>query len=252
MPDDRAGVIGGVDTCRDAHVAAAVDAAGRLLGVESFPATDEGYGQLVGWLRGWGELGCVGVEGTGSYGAGLARFLAREGVGVVEVIRPRRRARRGHKSDPADAEAAARAVLSGEASGRPKSADGAVEAIRMLRACRRSAVKARTVAINQLMALLVTATEQVAAPLRGLGTAALVRVCGRLRPDTGAVEAVAAAKRALRCLARRHRALTAEIDGLEAEIGRLCADANPTLMAACGIGAQTAATLLVAAMSRGG
>ncbi len=247
MPDDRPGVIGGVDTHRDAHVAAAVDTAGRLLGVESFPATAAGYRQLVGWLHGWGELGCVGVEGTGSYGAGLARFLAGEGVRTVEVIRPGRRARRGHKSDPADAEAAARAVLSGEASGRPKSADGPVEAIRMLRATRRSAVKARTVAINQLKALLVTAPEQVATPLRALGTAGLVRACSRLRPDTGAGEAVAAAKRSLRCLARRHQALSAEIEQLEAETARLCADANPALMAVCGVGADTAAALLVAA-----
>ena len=112
----------------------------------------------------------------------------------------------------------------------------------MLRAARRSAVKARTVAINQLKALLVTAPEQVATPLRALGTAALVRACSRLRPDTAA-----AAKRSLRCLARRHQALSAEIEQLEAETARLCADANPALMAACGVGADTAAALLVAA-----
>ena len=123
----------------------------------SFPATRDGYEQLLGWLRGLGGLGCVGVEGTSSYGAGLARRVAGHGVSVIEVLRPKRRARRGDKSDPADAEAAARAVLSGEATGCPKSADGAVEAIRMLSAARRGAVKARTAAVNQLKALLVTA-----------------------------------------------------------------------------------------------
>ncbi len=136
--------MGGVDTHRDERTAAAIDLAGRLLGTASFAATREGYGQLLGWLRSLGGVECVGAEGTSSYGAGLARRLAAEGVSVVEVLRPKHGARRGDKSDPVDAEAAARAVLSGEATARPKSADGPVEAIRMLRSARRSAVKART------------------------------------------------------------------------------------------------------------
>ena len=116
---------GGVDAHRDDHVAATIDSLGRLLGVASFPATGAGYGDLLDWMRSWGDLDSVGVEGTGSYGAGLARRLAAEGVTVVEVIRPNRQARRRRgKSDPADAEAAARAVLCGEATVRPKSADG--------------------------------------------------------------------------------------------------------------------------------
>ena len=180
MPEQQVTVIGGVDTHRDDHVAATVDSTGRLLGVASFPATGAGYGDLLGWMRGWGDVGSVGVEGTGSYGAGLARHLAAEGVTVVEVIRPNRQTRRLHgKSDPADAEAAARAVLSGEATVRPKSGDGPVEAIRLLHTTRRSAVKARTCAINQLKGHLVTAPEQVAAPLRGLPTSALIDTCAR-------------------------------------------------------------------------
>ena len=157
MPDEQRIVIGGVDTHRDEHTAAAIDSAGRLLGTASFRAARDGCGQLLGWLRSFGGVECVGVEGTSSYGAGLARHLAAQGVGVVEVLRPKRRARRGDKSDPADAQAAARSVLSAEATARPKSAHGAVEAIRMLRAARRSAVKARTAAVNWLKALLVTA-----------------------------------------------------------------------------------------------
>ena len=169
MTEHQMTVVGGVDTHRDDHVAATIDSAGRLLGVAAFPATGAGYSRLLDWMRSWGDLECVGVEGAGSYGAGLARHLAAGGVAVVEVIGPNRQTRRRRgKSDPADAEAAARAVLCGEATVRPKSADGPVEAIRLLHATRRSAVKARTQAINQIKGHLVTVPEQVAAPLRGL------------------------------------------------------------------------------------
>ena len=246
MPEEQRIVTGGVDTHRDSHTAAALDQLGRCLGTATFSADGGGYARLLDWMRGLGRVERVGVEGTLSYGAGLARFLAAAGVDTVEVLRPKRRARRGDKSDPADAEAAARAVQSGEATAAPKSGDGPVEAIRMLRTARRSAVKARTAAINQLKALLVTAPEQVAAPLRGLSKPALIDRCARMRPDPAAVEAVAAAKRSMRSLARRHRALTAEIDDLEAEIARLCAAANPALLAAPGVGPDTAAALLVA------
>ena len=248
MPEHQVTVVGGVDTHRDNHVAATIDSAGRLLDVATFPATGAGYGQLLDWMRGWGDLERVGVEGTGSYGAGLARHLAAAGVAVVEVIRPNRQTRRRRgKSDPADAEAAARAVLCGEATVRPKSADGPVEAIRLLHATRRSTVKARTQAINQLKGHLVTVAEQVAGPLRGLPTSALVDACARLRPNPDSGEVVAAAKRALGILARRYRALSGEISELDTEIARLCAEANPALLAARGVGAEVAATLLIAA-----
>ena len=174
MPEHQMTVVGGVDTHRDTHVAATIDSLGGLLGVASFPASGAGYGQLLDWMRSWGDLDSVGIEGTGSYGAGLARRLAAGGVTVVEAIRPNRQARRRRgKSDPADAEAAARAVLCGEATVRPKSADGPVEAIRLLHATRRCAVKARTQAINQLKGHLVTVAEQVAAPLCGAWPPAL-------------------------------------------------------------------------------
>ena len=248
MPEHQMTVVGGVDTHRDDHVAATIDSAGRLLGVASFPATGAGYGQLLDWMRGWGDLERVGVEGTGSYGAGLARHLAAEGVGVVEVIRPNRQTRRRRgKSDPADAEAAARAVLCGEATVRPKSADGPVEAIRLLHATRRSAVKARTGAINQLKGHLVTAPEHVAAPLRGLPTSALIDTCARLRPAPDSGDVAAAAKQALRALARRYGALSGEISELDTQLARLCAQANPALLAARGVGPDVAATLLIAA-----
>ena len=167
MTLDRAGVFGGVDTHKDVHVAAAVDAAGRLLGTAEFAADSRGYDQLAGWLESWGAVGRVGVEGNRSYGAGLTRHLAAAGVEVVEVNRPNRQTRRRRaKTDTVDAETAARAALNGDATAVPKSADGCVEAIRTLSLARRSAVKARTVAANQINAVAVTAPEHLKDRLR--------------------------------------------------------------------------------------
>ncbi len=154
MTCDQAEVFGGVDTHKDIGVAAAVDAAGRLLGAEPFDADAAGYRCLIEWLHSHGHLAAVGVKGTGSYGSGLARCLAAVGVAVVEVNRPNRQMRRRRgKTDAVDTEAAARFALSREATAVPKAADGPVEAIRMLSVARRSAVKARIQATNQISAL---------------------------------------------------------------------------------------------------
>ena len=239
-------VVGGVDTHRDAHVGAVVDAAGRLLGSAQFGADSVGYGQLVAWMGSWGRIRRVGVEGTGSYGAGLSRHLGGVGIEVVEVNRPNRQLRRRRgKDDHTDAEAAARAALCGEAAAVPKSGDGPVEAIRMLRLVRRSAVKARTQAANQIHSVLVTAPEPVKARLADMSPNARVRVCARFRPS--GESSASYAKQALRRLARRHQALGAEIAQLDIEIRRLCAKANPALLGAHGVGPDTAAALLVAA-----
>ena len=248
MSDGRVGVFGGVDTHRDAHVAALVDGVGRVLGSESFRADEAGYGRMVAWMQGMGHLVRVGVEGTGSYGAGLARYLTAAGVEVVEVNRPNRQLRRlgGGKSDSVDAEAAARAAASGQVRAVPKSGDGPVECLRMLLVARRSATKARTQAANQIHSLAVTAPEVVKHQLRGLNLKARVRVCARWRPGD-ALTTVAFAKRALRHLARRYRALDTEIAQLEVDIRRLCAETNPALLAAAGVGPDTASVLLVAA-----
>ena len=158
MSEDDRIVFGGVDTHRDVHVAAVVDAAGRVLGSAPFRADVPGYERLNNWLGSLGRVVRVGIEGTGSYGAGLARYLTGAGVEVVEVNRPNRQLRRRFgKTDVTDAQAAARAALNGQATGLPKSGNGPVEAIRMLTVVRRSAIKARTQAINQLHALVVTA-----------------------------------------------------------------------------------------------
>jgi len=162
-------ILGGVDTHKEIHAAAAMSETGRLLGTAEFPTTPVGYRRLLAWLRSFGPVERVGIEGTGSYGAGLCRYLRSKDVEVVEVNRPNRRWRRRRgTSDPADAEAAARAVLAGEAIGAPKSQDGAVEAIHMLRVARRSAIKARTQAANQLRRVVETAPVPLREKLRAL------------------------------------------------------------------------------------
>jgi transposase len=247
MHHEQLDVTGGADTHGDNHVAAVVDVAGRILGVETFPADLAGYRRLLTWMRRYGHLERVGVEGTGAYGAGLARHLASEGVEVVEVNRPNRQARRRRgKSDTTDAEAAARAALNGEADGRPKAADGRVEGLRALRVARRSALKARTQAGNQIRDLVVTAPDDLRDRLRRLDAVARVEVCAGFR--TGApADPAEATKRSLRCLARRHRDLSAEIAELDDAIAALCAEANPGLLGARGVGADVASALLVAA-----
>ena len=247
MTDLTRMVTGGVDTHKDIHVAAAVDELGRTLGPESFPTTTAGYRQLFGWLRSFGSLELVGIEGTGAWGAGLARFLAVQDVRVVEVHRPNRQHRRRYgKSDPADAIGAARAELSGEASGTPKAANGGVEAIRLLQVARRSAMKARTQAANQLHAVVTTAPEPLRATLTGLATTALVTRSARLRPGV-ITNPTAAAKLTLVTLARRWLALNAEIATLDGHLDELTTDTASTLVALNGVGTQTASALLTAA-----
>jgi transposase len=241
------GVVLGVDTHLDEHVAVALDRLGRRLGELAVPTTTRGYERLLRWAESFGPMGCAGIEGTSSYGAGLARHLKAAGVSVVEVERPKRRhRRRTGKSDPKDAEAAARAVLAGEALGEPKSGDGRVEMIRTLRSARQSAVKARTQAANQLQALLVTAPEVLRHRLRELPTKELVATCARLRPDDP--DNIETATRfALRSVARRHEALSEEIAQLDAQLDRLVAEVAPGLISLLAIGTHHAATLLVVA-----
>jgi transposase len=245
--DPRGQVVGGVDTHAETHMAAVVDSTGRILGVCSFPTSPRGCADLLSWMEGFGDLLRVGIEGTGSYGAGLTRHLLSEGIDVVEVLRPNRQLRRRRgKSDPTDAEAAARAALNGEASGRPKSADGPVEALRALRMARRSAVKASTQASNQIRDLLVSAPSSLRESLGPLPGDARIAACARLRPGVEP-DPTQATKRSLRLLARRHLALRAEIAELDEAISGACWVANPALLATRGVGPDVASSLLVAA-----
>lgn len=249
MPDQaQRSVTGGVDTHKDQHVAAVVDSSGRILGSEAFPATKSGYARLLGWMRRYGHLERVGVEGTGTYGAGLARYLGAGGVAVVEVNRPNRQTRRQRgKSDTVDAEAAARAALNGEATALAKTADGTVEAIRALRVARRSALKARTQASNQIRDLLITAPDELRERFSKASSTEIVAVAARFRfaPET---TPAAGTKLALRSLARRHEALSAEIDQLDNALAELVAHTAPAeLLKAKGVGTDVAGALLVAA-----
>jgi len=245
--EDARVITGGVDTRADMHVAAALDSIGGLLGVQEFPATAAGYASLLGWLRGFGTLAVAGVEGTGSYGAGLARHLAAAGVRVVEVDRPDRqdRARQG-KSDPLDAVSAARAALSGRASGAPRGRDGAVEAIRALMVAKRSARQERIQAINQARALIMTGPEELRARFVRRSPAQLIEAIAALRPRPGDVPGFAT-RVALRELGRRAQFLDAQLDRLDELIGPLVTARAPGLLALHGVGPDTAAMLLVAA-----
>jgi transposase len=237
----------GVDSHQDIHVAVALDQLGRRLAQIDVATTCAGYQRLLAWAEGLGAVEAFGIEGSGCYGAGLARHLRARGVLVVEVMRPSRQTRRRKgKSDATDAEAAARAVLSAEATGSPKAGDDLAEMIRVLRVARSTAMKARTQAINAARSLLVTAPPALRDQLRALPTATLVSRSARLRPG-GQENPLAASKLALKHLARRCQTLEAEIASLDAQLTQLTAAASPRLLAAFGVGVDTAGALLVAA-----
>jgi transposase len=233
----------GVDTHKDLHVAAARDQLGRRLGTTMAPATSAGYATLLAWAQALGDVQAWGVEGTSSYGAGLARFLRRHRQRVLEVNRPDRAARRRRgKSDPVDADAAARAVQAGEATGVPKAQDGVVEMLRALRVARQTAVKARTQAINTIKALLVTAPTELREPLDGLATPKLVDAAAALEPGT-LTTPTAATMLALRGLAQRYQHLDAETSRLD----QLTTRTASALRQLLGVGPDSAAALLIAA-----
>lgn len=240
-------VIGGVDTHKHIHVAAVCDPLGRVLASDSFPTTTAGFKALLRFLRSHGELAAVGIEGTGCWGGGLSRWLAGRDVHVVEVDRPNRQARRRRgKSDTIDAEEAARAVVAGRARTVPKTGTGPVEMARQLRVARRSAIKQRTQALLQLQALADTAPDELRDTVKKLRYAQLIATAARFRPGelttTGA-----AAKYAMSALARRIQHLDAEIEGLDAHLKTILTAAHPGLLAAHGVGPDTAGALLVAA-----
>ena len=245
--EDARVITGGVDTHAGAHVAAALDRLGGLPGVREFPATAAGYAGLPDWLAGFGTVALAGIEGTGSYGAGLARHLAAAGVRVVEAVRADRQdRRRAGKSDPLDAVSAARAALSGRAAGAPGGRDGAVEAIRALMVARRSARAERTQAINQARALLVTGPEELRARFAAHAAARLASELAAMRPRPGDVPGYAV-RAALREPGRRALFPDARITRLDELIIPLAAARAPGLPALPGAGPHTAALLLIAA-----
>jgi transposase len=249
--EDACVITGGVDTHADTHVAAALDPLGALLGVREFPATADGYADLLDWLAGFGTVALVGVEGTGSYGAGLARHLAAAGIRVVEVDRADRQdRRRAGKSDPLDAIEAARAALSGRACGAAKSRDGNVEAIRALVVAKRSARSTKIQALNQIRHLSFTAPDELRQRLAGASRQQLAAKAAALRPGSmreGADPVMPATKTALQILGRRVLALDAEKARIDALLTGLVTQTAPQLLALHGVGIDTASALLVTA-----
>ena len=249
MTDQARDVIGGVDAHVDSHHAAALDAHGRLLGSAGFPATSAGYHDLCDWLSSFGTLRLVGVESTGSYGAGLTRLLQPQGVSVVEINQPPRATRRLRgKSDAIDAEAAARQALATHTPTIPKDTSGVVEAIRMLRVARDGAVRARAAAYNQLFELIVTAPDELRCQLTRKTLPGQASLCARLRPDqTHLDQPFHATKLALRSVAQRSIALDQQVHDLDVHLTQLVAATAPRTTALLGVTTGHAGALLVAA-----
>ena len=245
--DPSVKVIVGVDTHKHEHVAVAINDLGARLATFRAPANGAGYADLVAWAYTLGDITAFGIEGTGSYGVGLASFVRRQGLRVVEVNRCDRRKRRNNgKSDTLDAEAAARSVLAGVATGIPKTADGAAEMVRQIKIARDTAVKARSAAMTTLKTLLVNAPSRVREALEPLTDRKLIDRCAALRPGD-IIDPTASVKHALRALAARWRTLSAEIDQHDELLDILTRAAVPTLREALGIGPESAAEMMVVA-----
>ncbi|MBR7776981.1 IS110 family transposase [Undibacterium rugosum] len=240
-------VILGVDTHLDTHVAAVISHTGKLLGTLGVSTDVSGYLKLLAWARSFGRVKRAGVEGTGTYGAGLAHILREQGVEVLEVNRPNRSKRRlNGKSDPTDAENAARSVLSGEATAIPKLQSGAAEAMRMISVARRSAVKTKTQTINQLRSILVSAPQEIRERLWKTKAELCVAGCVELQ-QLGTTTLLKTLTTTLRLLAKRWLMLAEELKELDAELERLTMQSAPHLREQFGVGPQTAATLITVA-----
>lgn len=240
-------VVLGVDTHLDKHVGVIVDGLGKFLGNLSIETNSTGYQQLLKWAQSFGDLQRAGVEGTGTYGAGLARFLSEQGVQVLEINRPDRSMRRFRgKSDPTDAESAARTVLSGSSCAIPKLQSGAAEAMRIVSVARRSAIKARTQAINQLRSLLISAPDKIRVKLWRTKPAECVKCCMHLR-TLGESSWSTTLATTLRLLAKRWLSLTDELKELDKTLEHLTTHGAKRMRQQFGVGPQTAATLLAVA-----
>lgn len=240
-------IVGGVDTHKDLHVASLVDDHDRVLGTRSFASTRQGYRQMLDWMRGFGDLKRIGVECTGSYGAGLLRFLQAAGIEVIEITAPDRqdRRRRG-KTDDLDAQNAAHAAFAGIRAVTPRTRDGMVESLRVLKVCRKTAVTARRVALQMIQNTIVCAPDVLRDQLRSMTRMQLIRTLAAWRPDLTAYRHVEAAYRiSLKSLARRYLELHDEIADLDVMIAAIVDDLAPELVARNSIGHTSAAQLLL-------
>ncbi|GAA0989969.1 IS110 family RNA-guided transposase [Subtercola frigoramans] len=246
-PAPPGALFAGIDTHKNTHHVAIIDHVGRSVEDHEFLTTSRGYEQIVEFLSSHGAIERVGIEGTGSYGAGIARVLGLGGFTVVEVARQNRQARRlKGKSDPLDAHQAAVSVLAGTDAATPKSGDGEVESLRLLMRERHAAGKARSQTMNQIHSLLITAPEAVRSDYRALTSLKLVPILARTRPRSG-IDPENIARQTLKRLAVRHVALADEIAVIDQQLDALVREVNPTLLTVGGVGVVTATTLLIAA-----
>jgi transposase len=242
-------IVGGVDTHKDLHVAAVVDERDGVMGTRCFATTRQGYRQMLAWMGSFGDIQRIGIESTGSYGAGLLRFVQKAGIEVLEVTTPDRqdRRRRG-KNDDLDAQNAAHAAFAGKRTVTPRSRDGMVESLRVLTACRKTAVAARRIALQMIQNTIVCAPDGLRDVLRTMTRMQLVRTLAAWRPDLTAYRDVEAAYRiSLKSLARRYLELHDEIADLDAMIGAIVDELAPNLVARNSIGHIGAAQLLLTA-----
>src|SRR3954466_15006236 len=242
-------VVGGVDTHKDLHVAAIVDEQDRVLASQSFPTTRHGCKQMLAWMRFFGSLQRVGVEATGTYGAGLLRYMQNAGVEVLEVTTPDTHDRRKRgKNDDLDAQNAAHAAFAGRRTVTPKSRDGMIESLRVLKACRKTAVAARRVALQLIHNTIVCAPDDLRETLRQMTRMQLVRTLAAWRPDLTDYRTVISAYRiSLKSLGRRYLELHDEIADLDTMIVAIVNELAPALVARNAIGHGSAAQLLLTA-----
>jgi transposase len=239
-------VIAGIDTHADTHHVGVITDTGQHLADREFPASGAGYQGIIDFITGFGPVLAAGVEGTGSYGAELSRVLTQRGIHVVEVMRPNRQARRLQgKSDPLDAYQAAESVLSGRAGVTPKSRDGAVESLRVLRAERATAMRARVAVMAQVKTLLITAPETIRAKYRAMTSPALMAALEKTRPTGAPIEPLTSTATVLKRLAVRYRHLTGEVALIDAELDTILTLHAPMLRDLQGVGTDVASQLLV-------
>lgn len=245
----KATVVGGVDTHKELHVAAIVDQHNRVLGSEYFPTTRHGYKTMLKWMRTFGQLQRVGVECTGSYGAGLLRYLQRAEVEVLEVTAPDKTDRRKRgKDDTMDAENAAHAAFANIRTVTPKSRDGMVESLRVLIVCRKSAVAGRRISLQMIQMNIISAPDELREVLRKMTRMQLIRTLAAWRPDVTDYRNVTSAYRiAFKSLARRYLELHDEIADLDVMIASIVDELAPELIAKNSIGYQSASQLLITA-----
>jgi transposase len=239
-------IIIGVDTHKDTHTAVAINSQGARLGSMTIAATHKGFRDLEGWANAFGTITAFGIEGTGSYGAGLSRELLATGHTVLDVMRPNRQSRylRG-KSDNLDAENAARSVLNGQAMALAKTQAGTSEMIRHLKVARYSAAKSRSQAMVTLKALIINAPTKLRDTLDLIdGPITLIRHIAAFRPGK-LTPPTASAKAAMRAIARRWLILNEEIQAHMQELKRMVGEKAPSLMRSHGISTLTAAEMLI-------